>query len=108
MASAHTEKCWPDETPEQLIEAARERGGDKEAALVAKALGLPIPARKKPVPASVGNKPRHAPAPSGIPSQRERIGFFDPLMERDPGLGWSGAPRPHKARPRVASERKPK
>lgn len=110
--TANTRKMWPIETPEQIIERVRLAQGDAEAALVAKALGMEPPARKKQVRRRVGNKAKvrkaiPAPKRRGLTREEAKAAYQErwnrdndskkgrPMYNRS-GLPSSGAPRPPK------------
>lgn len=69
VRKAVTEKHWPAETPEEVVERTRREHGDAVADLVAKALGWE-PKRKKQPPKRVGVKPKRSPAIPARPSPR--------------------------------------
>ncbi len=107
--SAQTEKYWPTETPEQMVERVRREQGDAEAALVAKMLSLPPAPRRKQVPKSVGNKERVPDAPR-IPVTASQDNVLDP---KHFASRWFRAPLPRsgagavpKVAPRVGAQRR--
>lgn len=112
-----TEKTWPTETADELVARIRREYGDAVADLVLADLAATHERRKK-VPERVGNKPKR---PAALPKLKPRGVAWTERRDHDapdfvpgrdgafPGrLPRSGAGPIPKARPRTASERKPK
>lgn len=109
-----TEKTWPTETAEDIVERTRRDHGDAAADIVAKAICAPAQPYRKPPPTMVGVKPKPArgiprPAPQGL-TRAEATEIWKDSFQRDtaaragrPGFGRTGLPPSGAGLPKATS-----